>query len=90
MKTETKYAATLAAVRTLRGWTQAEMAEKLGKSVRTVGDIEAGRCESRRYVSEVCEVAGVTLGEFEDLLEIYLNSQMRLQRAEILAMAEGE
>lgn len=52
---------TLAAARVNKGWTQAELAEKLGVSRQSVFDWENGKREMRPvYVHAFCAVVGMS------------------------------
>ena len=73
-----KHARALCAVRALRGWTQVELAERMSTTPETISAIESGRRNSQRYAPEVCEATGIRLGEFDLLLDIYVNSERRL------------
>lgn len=78
MNVTEKVAATCRALRALRGFKQIELAKLMGVSQQTVRSIEAGRSIAPRYVVQICEATGVTLGEFDLIMDVFVNSSRRL------------
>lgn len=84
-----RYAAVIRAIRALKGWKQADMAERMGTTPETLSGIENGHRNAPKFVAQTCEAAGLRLSDFDTLLDIEWSSTAKLKRAEITEMAEG-
>lgn len=78
MNDNQKIAAVCRALRAMRGYKQQELAERMDISQQTIRAIETGRSNAHRYVFKLCEATGVTLGEFDILMDVLVNSSRRL------------
>lgn len=55
----------VAAARDAKGWSQAELASKIGaKSANTVGSIETGNTRKSKYLPDIADVLGVKIRDF--------------------------
>lgn len=77
MTVNEKIAATCRALRAMRGLKQRELGELLGVTEQTVRRIESGRVNTQRYIFPVAQATRVTLGEFNTLMDIVVNSEAR-------------
>lgn len=89
MTTNEKYAAAHRAARALHGWTQAELAERMGVTAETVSKRESGARYPSKALAELAEATGLKLGDMDILVDLYMNGARRIIRREILEMAEG-
>lgn len=76
-----KIAAVCRGVRAMRGWTQDEMASRMNISIQSLRKIEAGNDIATNYVFGIQMASGLTLGEFDTLQDVYVNSAVRLESA---------
>jgi transcriptional regulator with XRE-family HTH domain len=74
-----KIAGAARALRALRGWTQAELASRLGIAPATLRTIERGRStEGENYMPRICKAVGVRVGDYVDLMSLYDRSRGRV------------
>jgi transcriptional regulator with XRE-family HTH domain len=77
---EEKIAAACRSLRAMKNLKQSELGERMGVTGQTVRAIESGRSNATRYVYKIIEATDVTLGEFDLIMDIHVNSERRSAR----------
>lgn len=73
-----KIASVCRAARSLHGWNQQAMAKRMGITVQTLRKVEGGEGVATNYIHRIQKAAGLTLGEFDTLQDIFVNASSRL------------